>query len=109
MIHWLIGWLITAAILFVVSRLIRDFEIPSFGVALVAALVLMLVNGTVGAILKFLTLPITIVTLGLFLIVINALMLKLAAAIVPGFKIRGFAPAIWAAILIAIANILLGR
>lgn len=109
MIHWLIGWLITAAILWVVSRLIRDFEISGFGVALVSALILMLVNGTVGFLLKILTFPITILTLGLFLLVINALMLKLAAAIVPGFKIRGFAPAIWAAILIAIANLLLGR
>jgi len=109
MIHWLIGWLVTAAILFVVSRLIRDFEISGFGVALGSALVLMIVNATIGAMVKFLTFPLSILTLGLFLLVINALMLKLAAAIVPGFRIKGFAPALWAALLIAIANILLGR
>lgn len=109
MIRWLVGWLITAAILWVVSRLIRNFEVSGFGVALVAALILMFVNATVGFVLKILSFPITILTLGLFLLVINALMLKLTAAIVPGFRIYGFAPALLAAVLIAIANVLLGR
>ena len=67
------------------------------------------VNAIVRPVLAFLTLPLIIVTLGLFLFVLNALMLKLTSAIVPGFRIRGFMPAIWGAILLAIANLIIDR
>jgi putative membrane protein len=62
------------------------------------------VNGTIGMLLKVLTFPISIVTFGIFLLVINAIMLKVAAAIVPGFQIFGFMPAFWGALLLAVIN-----
>jgi putative membrane protein len=68
-----------------------------------------LINATLGLILKILTFPLSIVTLGLFLLVINALMLKLAAALLPGFEVRGFWPAFWGALLLAILGMIIHR
>jgi putative membrane protein len=65
------------------------------------------VNGTLGFFLKVVTFPLTILTLGLFWLVINALMLKLAAALVPGFRINGFLPAFFGAIVLTLVNMLL--
>ena len=106
MIHWLISLVITAAILLVISNLIRGFEVDGFGAAFIAALVIGFVNATFGLVLKIVTFPITFLTLGLFLLVINAAMLKLAAALVPGFRIRGCWPALIGAVLLAVANAL---
>jgi putative membrane protein len=65
-----------------------------------------LVNATLGVILKVVTFPLTIVTFGIFWLVINALMLQLAAMLVPGFAINGFTPALWGAIALSIINLL---
>ena len=65
-----------------------------------------LANAFVRPVLVVLTIPITVLTMGLFLIVVNDLVLKLAAALVPGFRIRGFLPAIWGALLLAVLNVL---
>jgi putative membrane protein len=70
--------------------------------ALLAGLVLGVVNALLKPLLVVLTLPITVLTLGLFLLVINALLLWLAAAIVPGFRVRGFGPALLGALLLSI-------
>lgn len=83
------------------------FEIKGFGTALIAALVIGLINATIGLIIKILTLPITILTFGLFLFVINALMLKLSTYFVSGFVVKGFLPAFLGAIVLAILNIAL--
>jgi len=74
------------------------------GPALIAALVFGFVNSTIGLLLKLVTLPVTLITFGLFLLVINALMLLLASALVPGFEVAGFGPALLAAIQLAVLN-----
>jgi putative membrane protein len=109
MLHWILSLVISAVILLIISRIISGFELDSFGSAVIAALIIGVVNAIVRPVLAFLTLPLIIVTLGLFLFVLNALMLKLASALVPGFRIRGFMPAIWGALLLAIANLVIDR
>ena len=91
----------------IVAHVIRGFDVTSFTTALIAALVIGLVNATVGLLLKVITLPLTLLTLGVFWIVINALMLKLASALVPGFTIDGFLPAFFGAIVLSLVNIFL--
>lgn len=95
---------VSAALLVLVANVVRGFEISGALPALLAALALGLVNALVWPLAVVLTLPLTLVTFGLFLIVLNALMLKLAAALVPGFRIRGFLPALWGALLLALLN-----
>src|SRR5438105_2603167 len=96
----ILNWLLSAVSLIIVAHVIRGFDVDGFGAALVAALVIGLVNATLGAFLKFITFPITLITLGLFWFIINALMLKLATIFVPGFTIRGFGPAFFGAIVL---------
>src|SRR5204863_2692416 len=103
----LINWLLSADSLIIVAHVISGFEVTSFTAALIAALVIGLVNATLGLLLKILTFPLTLVTLGIFWFVINALMLKVAAVFVPGFTIRGFLPAFFGAIVLSLVNIVL--
>ncbi|MDT8068611.1 MAG: phage holin family protein [Terriglobia bacterium] len=103
----LVNWLLSAILLLVVSRVVPGFVVATFGAALIAAVVIGFVNATLGLVLKVLTFPLTIFTLGIFLLVVNALMLLLSAKFVPGFTIRGFAPAFWAAVLLAVLHLLL--
>jgi putative membrane protein len=102
----LINWLLSALAVWVVSQLIRGFHVSSVPAALIAALVIGLVNATLGVLLKIVTFPLTILTLGIFWFVINALMLELASAIVPGFKIDSFVSAFWGAIVLSLVNML---
>lgn len=103
----LLHWLLSALSLLIVARLIPGIQVSGFLTALLAALVIGLVNSTLGLILKVLTLPLTILTLGLFWLVINALMLELAAWLVPGFFVRGFLAAFLGAIVLSLVNLLL--
>jgi len=98
----LIRWLINAIALMIVAYFVPNFHVRSFTAALIAALVIGLVNSTVGLFLKVLTFPFTILTLGLFLIVINAVMLKFAAAISPGFEVSTWPAAFIGAILLSL-------
>jgi putative membrane protein len=107
MANILINWLLSALSLMIVAHIIRGFDVTSFGTALIASLVIGLVNATVGLFLKIITLPLTLVTLGVFWFVINALMLKLASAFVPGFNIQGFLPAFFGAIVLSLVNVFL--
>jgi putative membrane protein len=107
MVILIVNWFLSALSLVIVSRIIPGFEIKGFGTALIAAIVIGLVNATIGFVLKILTFPITILTFGLFLIVINALMLKLAALFVSGFVIGGFIPALLGAVVLALVNMAL--
>jgi len=102
----LLNWLLSTVALLIVTWIVPGFEISSFWSALLAAVVVGIINATIGFILKILTFPLTIVTIGLFWFVINALMLKLAAGIVPGFRINGFLPAFLGAIVLSIINLL---
>ena len=106
MANLLLNWLLSTLALVLVTRIVPGFEIESFWSALLASVVVGIVNATIGLILKVVTFPLTILTVGLFWFVINALMLKLAAAIVPGFAINGFLPAFLGAIVLSIINLL---
>ena len=107
MLNMLVNWLLSALSLMIVAHVVRGFDVTSFGTALIAALVIGLVNATVGLFLKIVTFPLTLVTLGIFWFVINALMLKLAAALVSGFTIQGFLPAFFGAIVLSLVNVFL--
>jgi len=102
-----LNWLLSALSLVIVAHVVPGFDVTGFGAALIAAVVIGLVNATVGSVLKILTFPLTLMTLGVFWIVINALMLKLAAALVTGFTIRGFLPAFFGAIVLSLVNVFL--
>ena len=98
MIRLLIVWLINALALIAVAYLMPSIQISSFGAALVAALVLGLVNAVVRPILVLLTLPVTILTLGLFIFVLNGLLFWMVGSWLEGFWVGGF----WAGVLGAI-------
>ncbi|MDP2872298.1 MAG: phage holin family protein [Bacillota bacterium] len=98
---------INALALLAAARLVGGVEVQGFEAALVAALVLGLINVTLRPILVVLTIPINVVTLGLFTFVINALMLLLVSRVVAGFEIAGFWPALLAALLLSIVSSLL--
>jgi len=104
----LLNWLLSAISLLVVSHLVPGFHVRGFVAALIAAVVIGLVNATIGLFLKIITFPLSILTLGIFWIVINALMLMFASALLsPDFVVRGFWPAFWGAIVLALINMLL--
>lgn len=82
-----------------VPYLVPGVSVTSFPTAFLAAIVIGLVNTFVRPILLLLSLPVTVITLGLFTLVINALMFWLASNLVPGFTVQGFAPAFWGALV----------
>lgn len=100
----IVTWLLSAAALFVAARVVPGVEIASFKVALVAALVLGLVNAVVRPVVKLLTLPVTVVTLGLFLLVVNGAMIGLAAWLVDGFSVDGLIPGVLMAIVVTVVS-----
>jgi putative membrane protein len=103
----LINWLLSAVSLIIVAHVISGFEVTSFTAALIAALVIGLINATLGLFLKIVTFPLTLLTLGIFWLVINALMLEVAASLVPGFRIQGFLPAFLGGIVLSVVNLVL--
>ena len=107
MTHLLVNWLLSALSLVIVAHVIPGFQVSGFAAALIASIVIGLVNGTLGLLLKIITFPLTIITLGIFWLVINALMLKVAAGLVPGFRIDGFLPAFLGAIVLTLVNMVL--
>ena len=102
----LILWLVSSLLLYLTAVIVPGFKITSFGRALLAALIVGLLNMFIRPILIFLSLPINIITLGLFVFVINAVILRLAAAMLKGFDISGWIPAIIGAIVMALLNAL---
>jgi putative membrane protein len=107
MMRLLLHWILSALAVWIVSRIVPGIYVSGPTAALIAAAVIGLVNATLGLILKILTFPLTIVTLGLFWFVINALMLELAAGFVRGFEVRNFMAAFLGAILLSIVSSLL--
>src|SRR3989304_8895850 len=99
MFRLIANWIVNGLALYLVSRLVTGIHLDGFGSALVAVAVISLVNSLVKPVLFVLTLPITILSLGLFAFILNALMLLLASAITPGFKVDGLATAIVASLL----------
>ncbi len=107
MTRLLIVWLINALALLAVSYLIPSVQVAGFGAALVAALVLGLVNAVIRPLLILLTLPVTILTLGLFIFVINGLLFLAVANLLEGFEVAGLWPAIVGAIVYSVISWLL--
>lgn len=100
----LITWLLSALALFIAARVVPGVEIASFKVALWSALALGLVNAFVRPLVTLLTLPVTLLTLGLFLLVVNGAMVGLAAWWVDGFTVRGLLPGIGMAIVVTVVS-----
>lgn len=103
----LIHWVLTALAIWVVSRFVPGFWVSGPLAALIAAVVIGFVNATLGFFLKIVTFPLTILTFGLFWLVINAVMIELASAIVPGFRVATFGAAFWGAIVLSLVNMAL--
>lgn len=105
----LLVWILNAVALLIVAYLLPGITVASFGAALIAALVLGLLNTLVKPVLVLLTLPITVITLGLFLLVLNALVFWFAGSILRGFQVAGFWWALGGAIVYSLISGLLSR
>jgi len=103
----LVRWLINAISLMIVAHFVSGFAVRGFTGALIAAVIIGFVNATFGFVLKVITFPFTILTFGLFLIVINAMMLKVAAALYSGLYVANWRAAFIGAILLTLVSSLL--
>ena len=103
--NFIVHLVVSALLLVLVAYFVPGIQVSSFLIALLAALVFGVVNGIVRPVLVLLTLPITVVTLGLFLFVINALMLMFTAWLVPGFTVAGLGAALIGSILLTLFNL----
>ena len=106
MVKLLAHWVLSALCILLVARFVPGFFVRGFGTALIAAVVIGLVNSTIGALLKIVTFPLTILTFGIFWLLINALMLKFASVFVPGFEVRGLWPAFWGGLILSVLNMI---
>src|SRR5215471_21501550 len=100
----LLNWVLSALAVWVVAQIVPGVHVSGVTAALIAALVIGFINATLGLVLKIITFPLTILTLGIFWFVINALMLELASAIVPGFHVDNFFAAFKGAIVLSLVN-----
>jgi len=107
MLYLIVSWFVNALSLIIVAHVVPGFQVQSFSTALVAALVLGFINATLGFLLKVLTLPLTIVTFGLFLFVINAIVLRMVSGLVSGFSVASFGAAFVGAIVLALVTTVL--
>ena len=105
---FLLHWTITTLSLWVASHVFQGIKFASTGALLVSAVLLGFANAIVKPFLVVLTLPLTFITFGLFLLVINALMILLVARLVKGFKVAGFWTALWASVLVSVLSFAIG-
>jgi putative membrane protein len=105
---WIVTWLASAFAVWLTARVVPGVEVADFETALWAALALGLLNSIVRPILVVLTLPVTVLTLGLFLLVINGGMIALAASLLDGFSVAGAVPAILAAVVLTVVSTVVG-
>jgi putative membrane protein len=103
----LLNWVLSAVAVWIVAQVVPGIHVNGAVAALIAALAIGFINATLGALLKIITFPLTILTLGLFWFVINAIMLELASSLVPGFQVRGFIAAFIGAIVLSLVNLVL--
>lgn len=104
----ILNWVLSALAVWIVSRVVPGIYVSGLVAALIAALAIGFINATIGLVLKILTFPLTLVTLGLFWLVINALMLELASALLsPNFQVRSFGAAFIGAIVLSLVNMVL--
>lgn len=103
----ILRWLLSAAALLAVAQVYSGVQVTGFGSALVAAFVIGLLNTIVRPVLVLLTLPVTVVTLGLFLFVINALMFWAASGLLSGFTVTGFGAALIGSLIYSALGLLI--
>jgi putative membrane protein len=106
--RWLLHWILNAIALLVVAHFVEGFNISSFLSALIAVVVIGLLNATLGLLLKIITLPLGILTFGLFFLVINAVILWFSSKFVPGFAVTTFKAAFLGALALAVIHMLFG-
>lgn len=109
MLYFLLQWLVAAIAILLTAYLLPGITLKGFGAALIAALVLGLVNAIFRPILLLLTLPINLLTLGLFTLVINTLLIMLTSAVVPGFGVRNFWWALLFGVILSVIRFILNR
>jgi putative membrane protein len=107
LISLIVNWFLSALALWLVARLLSGFEVRDFGAAMIAAAVIALVNFFFGWFFRLLAWPLIFLTLGLFTFVINAVLLKLASLFTPGFRVRGFFPALVGSLLLTLLTFVL--
>jgi putative membrane protein len=107
--NWIIHWILSGVALLIVANVVTGIQVDGFRSALIAALVIGFVSATVGFFLKIILLPFIFLTLGLVYFLINGLMLMLASALVPGFRVYGFLPAVLGSVLLTVVDYLLNR
>ena len=105
MLSGLLRWVIYSLIIVFIAWIIPGIEVESFWAAMLVAVVLALINAFIKPVLEFISIPINFLTLGLFSLVINALLFMLAGAITPGFEVEGFLSAILGSLILALASV----
>lgn len=105
MINILLRWVIFALLIVFISWIVPGIEVDNFMSALLVCIVIALINTFIKPIIQFVTLPVTILTLGLFSLVINALMLMLAGFVAPGFEVEGFLSALLGSLLLSLFSL----
>src|SRR5277367_586400 len=108
MLRLLLHWIVNAIALLIVSKIVPGFQVATLGAALIAVVVIGLLNATLGLLLKIITLPLGILTFGLFFLVINAVILWFSSKLVPGFAVTTFKAAILGALALAVIHLLFG-
>ena len=108
MVRMLLQWVLNALALWIVSRTVSGFVVRDVTSAMIAVVVIGLFNATFGLLLKIITLPLGILSFGLFFLVINAMMLKFASEFVPGFRVETFGAAFLGALALAVLHLLFG-
>lgn len=106
---WIIHWILSGIALIVVANILPGIQVDGLKSALIAALVIGLVSATVGLILKIILLPFILLSLGIVYFLINGLMLELASALVPGFRVSGLFTAVIGSILLTLVDYVLNR
>ena len=105
--RFLVHWIVLAVALGLTAWLLPGVQVDTFGALLVAALVLGFLNAVLKPVLVLLTLPITVLTLGVFYLILNAILFALGATLVPGFHVSGFGSAFFGAIFMGLISLIL--
>ncbi|MEO6910788.1 MAG: phage holin family protein [Edaphobacter sp.] len=108
MLRLLLHWILNALALLIVSHFVAGFHISGILSALIAVIIIGLFNATLGLFLKIITLPLGILTFGIFFLVINAVILWFSSKFVPGFAVTTFSAAFWGAFALAVLHLLFG-
>lgn len=108
MVRMLLHWILNAVALLVVSHFVNGFQVSGLASALIAVVVIGLLNATLGLLLKIITFPLALLTFGVFFLIVNAVVLRFASVLVPGFRVLTFSAAFWGALALAVLHLLFG-